>query len=645
MNIESIAKWSSPIRVMTKQGPRLLRKADPQSSPLGRQLKEVVASNKDKGLSWSKDPKSGAWELNWWQPDTGAAETVAASKASDSTKEFPVPPGLSYLPYQKGGIEFALNRPATLIADEMGLGKTIQGIGVINADPTIKNVLVVCPASLKLNWVREATKWLIKDGRIWTIDRVKTGKDGYPSSANFVVVNYDMVKKYHAEVTSREWDLVILDESHYLKNPKAQRTKAVVGSKEGPGIRAKRKIALTGTPILNRPIEAQPVLEWLAPQTPQFKFWSFAKKYADAHQTRFGWDFTGSSNLEELQTLLRSTVMIRRRKMDVLTELPAKRRQVIEIGANGNAKLVAREKTEFELHQEILEELREKVEMARLLEDADAYAKAVEELSAGIRVAFESMSKIRHDLSLAKIPYAVEHILDQIESGPVVVFAHHRDVVSGIVEELAKKDVPSVSVVGGMTDEAKQKSVDDFQNGKVQVFVGNIKAAGVGLTLVRSSHVIFAELDWVPGNMTQAEDRCHRIGQKSSVLVQHLVLEGSLDKTMADALVEKQAIADAALDNDIAFAKEPLLPKKVSDRIEIPPKPEAKYSDEQKRDLLQKLRYLAGMCDGAQAEDGCGFNKFDTRVGKSLAALSDLTDLQADVAARLTNKYRNQLGN
>jgi SNF2 family DNA or RNA helicase len=639
INIESLADWSEPKKLQTKAGPRLLRTAEPNKN-----FSNLWANNKPElkaaGVTWGKDME-GNWQICWWQPDVEQIEkeetSISDSKALDSELGIPAPKGCEYLGYQKAGIAYALNRASSFIADEMGLGKTIQALGVINADNSIKKVLVVCPASLKLNWAREARKWLTRQFGIGIV----SGSNWVTANTNFVIVNYDIVAKHHKHIHAIEWDLAVLDEVHYLKSHKTQRTVALLGNREGaPSLKAKRKLVLTGTPILNKPIEAYPVLNWIAPV--EFgKFFKFAERYCNAFRGEWGWDFTGASNLEELQRKLRSTVMIRRLKADVLSELPPKRRQIIELPRNGADKVLEEEAKQFDKHN--IEALRMAVEMAQLLDDNEAYKQAVENLRKGFSAAFEDMARIRHAVALVKAPYVVEHVAEIDE--PVVVFAHHRDVVEYIIQHLTEAGRKCVKLIGGMSDEQKQAAVDTFQSGKADVFVGNIQAAGVGITLTRASHVVFAELDWVPANMTQAEDRTHRIGQRKSVLIQHLVLEGSLDKRIADALVEKQEIADRALDATITKleAKEGASTVKVKAPKAAPAAAE-QYTGKQIQEFLVKLRKLARMCDGALQVDNVGFNKFDTRFGKQLAGLKTLSQGQAAIADKLCNKYRRQLG-
>jgi SWI/SNF-related matrix-associated actin-dependent regulator 1 of chromatin subfamily A len=421
----------------------------------------------------------------------------------------PVPAGLEYLPYQVEGIEFARSRKSVLFGDEMGLGKTVEAIGVINCTPGINSVLVVCPATLRLNWRRELDKWLVRE-------------------VESVVINYDQLHKLDR---SRSYDICILDECTYIKNKSSKRSRLC------RGIRARRKLALSGTPILNRPAELWHILHWLAPDKWPLSSWmKFTLRFCGAYRRWIGrkqiWDVSGATHLDELRELL-APLMIRRLKRDVLKELPEKFHQLIELPIDG-----------------MTGELKRKIaEVNRVVSAMDTqYAQDVAKLEGALSVVWEEMAQLRHQVGLEKVPMAVELIRDALESGEkVVVFAHHRDVIASL--KAALNDFGPVVVHGSVSPENRQLAVDLFQHDShVRVFIGQIQAAGVGITLTAASHVVFVESDWTPGVMSQAEDRCHRIGQKDSVLVQTLVLENSLDARMAKTLLKKQRIIELVLD-------------------------------------------------------------------------------------------------
>lgn len=462
----------------------------------------------------------------------------------------PSPDGLRYLPYQKAGILYAMKRPATLIADEMGLGKTVQAIGVMNANAGIRRALIVCPAHLKLNWKYELMRWaarpvmaVVINGGAWSYDG-ETGGDGVITA---VIINYDVLHKHRKALRAAPWDLVVFDEAHYLKNPKAKRTKECLGGwtpdgKIAPLRGAWHTLFLTGTPILNRPVELHPVLKSIAPAI--FGDWlRYVYRYCDAKRTRFGLDVKGSSNLLELNAKLRATCMIRRMKADVMAELPPKRRQIIEV-APPDARAEAVIQAELDIYRDAAD--LDRLRLAADAADEATYRAAVADLEVAAAVQFDLLAKARHETALAKLPSVLEHIADTLDAvGKVIVFAHHRDIVDRIADAFAPR---SVRVMGGMSPDEKDKAVRRFQEDPgCAVFVGNIQAAGTGITLTAANVVVFAELDWTPGVITQAEDRAHRIGQKSSVLVHHLVLDRSLDAIMARVIIRKQAIIEAAV--------------------------------------------------------------------------------------------------
>ena len=441
---------------------------------------------------------------------------IDLSKAVDANIDIPAPPGLEYFGYQRAGIAYALTNTNTLIGDEMGLGKTIQAIGVINASPHIKRILVVCPASLKLNWERELKRWLVSPKTI----RVLTSADRLRVDADIYIANYEIIGKL--KWLRIKYDLIIGDECHYLKNQKSQRSQYFAEIRE----RADKLILLTGTPILNRPIELWNILQLLRFD---MKFWRYVSKYCGASEEN-GWDMSGAQNLDELQQLLRTSVMIRREKADVLTELPPKTRQIIYLDPKKYRKYLDKE--------------------SKFLSKAGLRgAESVDRMHQLKPKHIAELAKLRHETALAKVPDLVQLILAALESNnKVVVFAHHRDVIDALSAAFDN----SVKLTGEMSIIERDVAVSQFQtNPDVRVFIGSIKAAGVGLTLTAANTVIFGELDWVPGNLSQAEDRLHRIGQVDNVLVYHVVVDGSIDAMLAKRVTEKQAIIDQAMRVDV----------------------------------------------------------------------------------------------
>lgn len=575
-------------------------------------------------------------------------EALAASKADDAEIEVPAPEGCEYLGYQRAGVAFALSHPRCIIGDEMGLGKTIQAIGVMNACPEISRVLIVCPLGVSLNWQREIERWSVTPRRIG-----RASASQWPEDAEVVIIHPQILIRHPKRIRG-PWDLLIVDEAHLFKSSRAERTRVLLGGE--PGAVAKRALMLTGTPIPNRPIEAWPLLSFVDPTT-----WSsrsaYAVRYCGGHHNGWGWDESGATHMDELRERLRTSVMVRRLKADVLHELPAKRRQVVTLDASDLGRnVVAAQKREAEAKaaaEARIVAARAAVELAKASDDRGAYEEAVKALRNVTNVAFSEMSKVRHDLAVAKAPAVVEHVSEMLDDRveKVVCWAHHHDVVDVLQAGLERFGV--VVVTGETPAEERQACVDAFQGGAPRVFVGSITAAGVGITLTAASVAVFAELDWVPGNVSQSEDRCHRIGQRESVLIQHLVVDGSLDAQMVQTIMAKQAVADRVLDSGEHPAADPVevvgavvandAASAGTTRDRLGPIAE-RVSEEGRAAIHAGLKFLAAYDpDGASTINGVGFSKIDVAVGHSLADTEALSARQAALGALLVRKYRRQL--
>ena len=619
------------------------------------------ATPKSAGLWWNPERRV------WWTPKAeiamklvGIAEMLPAlfadlsalkedreqtfemSKAADVDENFviPAPEGLAYRPCQLAGIAFAMRRPRTINADEMGIGKTIQALGLINALPEIKKVLVICPASVKINWRREAQKWLVRPMRIALGDGHRCD-----ITADVLIINFDIAYKWETELRFVQWDLLVIDEVHKLKSKSARRTKFILGyeprKRKGEDdsmriepIPSKRSLLLTGTPIVNRPLEAWNLVHYTDPAN-WSSFWSYARRYCGAVETPYGWQLGGSSHLDELQEKLRSTIMIRRLKKDVMSELPPKERQMIILSANGMTARISAENSAYERFQADAEAIELERDLAEAVGDRASYEAAVGKLRDQRRYEFTEMAKLAHETALAKVPYIIEHVKGLLEEqDKVVIMAHHQDVIMAYVDGLA--EFKSVKLTGDESLIQRDNAVQAFQDGDARVFVGSIQAAGVGLTLTAASTVVFGEIDWVPGNMSQAEDRLHRYGQRDSVLVQHVVMDGSIDVKRVRTLIEKQEVIDKALDDEIA--KTPVVVEKSR------PYTEPSFAPERIAAAQKSLRLLAALDpDYAGERNNIGFNGGDARFGHVLAELGSLTPKQMSVALRMLKKYHRQI--
>ena len=576
------------------------------------------------------------------------------------------PEGLSYRPFQEAGIAWAVKRPSVLIGDDMGLGKTIQALGVINSDETVKSALIVCPLSVALNWQKESSKWLVRPLSVEVADT------SHLPDSDLVIVHWGIIAKHKEAIRQRDWDLVVLDEAHYAKNIKAVRTRAILGSRQDnlTPLSARRKIALTGTPIPNRPIEMYPILKWLDPS--EFGNWlKYVTRYCAGTQTPWGWDVSGASNLDELQTRLRTTVMIRRMKTAVLDDLPPKTRQIIELEASNPQvrKALAIEMETTNATADAIATAACEMEIAKASDDEEEYLAAVKRFHDVQQLAFTQMSEARHTTAMAKVPFVLSHLQDMLmgNASKVVVFCHHRDVLESLRQGLSTTTsdwlgVDTVSIMGGDSPESRQEAVDSFQKTPgTRVFLGTIGAAREGITLTASSTAVFAEIDWVPGNMSQAEDRIYRIGQNDAVTIQHILIEGSIDAKMIKTIVSKQEVIDSALDN---ISGDVLFTKPDPDQIIAPTEALAEnqastasvsrtdisvyatiITDEEITRVHGGLQALAAMDpDHAQSINNWGFNKIDAYIGHELAARNSLTPKQAVLGAKILVKYHRQVG-
>ena len=579
---------------------------------------------------------------------------IEASAAEHSELQVPCPFGLAFYGYQRAGVDYMKDRSGVLLADEMGLGKTPQSIGIINICPEIKRVLIICPANLKINWKRELKMWLVREDLTVGVGGPKKFPD---DSIN--ILSYEAAQSQIARLKAELWDLVIVDEAHYLKNPDAQRTKQILGWVDPKAkteeekalslilpITAKRRIFATGTPIENRPKEIFPLIHALAPDLFPY-FLPFAKRYCNAKLKKIpgrktkAWDFDGSSNMAELQQKLRASIMVRRKKCDVLKDLPPKRRCMVALTVDGDGEVVAKEQScyaEYEARKAELERL-EAVEK----KEGTEYEADVKRLKRTVDYAFDEIAIARHETTLRKVPAVIEYLERIVDTDPThktIIFAHHKDVIDQLYTAFKDR---SVCFVGDMTPKKKQEAVDRFQTStSIQFFFGNLIAAGVGLTLTAADHVIFVEFPWDPGKLSQAEDRAHRNGQRNSVFVEHLVLEGSIDVQMIKEIFRKQEILAQALDMPEAIAvTQGNEAQSAADRKRaavgglVP----SAFKPEERLRILTVLRKVVA----AVTQEWVGFSGVDAYIGQKLSLVPELSDKQASLAQRMLGKYEAQI--
>lgn len=424
------------------------------------------------------------------------------------------------LEHQKEAIQKLVENKKFILADDMGLGKTTSTI-IASLETGSKKVLIICPATLKINWKREIENY--SDKSIYICE----GKN-YSSDHDYVIINYDIIKNFHdvkkrdeSQIFLSKFDLVIIDEAHYIKNAQAQRTKLINDILKD----VDRVWLLTGTPMTSRPIDYYNLLNIV--DSPVAKNWmAYVIRYCSGYQFKVGnrkvWNVMGSSNLEELRDRTSNTIL-RRLKEDVL-DLPEKIITPVYL------RLKSKE------YENVMGEYYE-------------WYRSNPNESNSLTVQFTKLTKVRQIIANEKTSRTIELAENIIEQDKkVIIFCNFTESLNEIFNHFGKS---AVKVDGSMSKNDRQKSVDDFQNNeKIKVFVGNIKAAGVGLTLTSAEAVIMNDLSFLPSDHAQAEDRAYRIGQKNNVLVYYPIFENTIEGIIYDILnAKKQVIATVMGDN------------------------------------------------------------------------------------------------
>lgn len=425
-------------------------------------------------------------------------------------------------PFQKRGVQFLFDKNGRgLIADDMGLGKTIQAVTYIKLNNEYP-VLIITPSSLKLNWKKEIKKWTeIKEEQIMVI----SGKNNnLPKNKKIYIINYDILSSNLEELKKIDFKVMIYDEAHATKNPKSIRTKAIKEISKN----IKKVIALTGTPITNKPVEIFPTLNILNPN--RFNnFYQFANKFCGAKYTKWGWDYNGASNLEELNDILTKSVMIRRKKDEVLKDLPEKIISVLPLESN---------EKELQLYGVAENDIIE------FLNENESKEKAEKAKQAEIIVRFNKLKQLSYNVKRDSV---IQWIKDTLEiKNKLVIMAWHKNTIDNLMKEFGNI---AVKLDGSMSIEEKNNSVDQFQNNdNIKLFIGNIKSSGVGITLTSADILAFIEYAWTPADMVQAEDRIHRIGQKNSCNIYYLISENTIDEDIVGIIDNKRKVISKIID-------------------------------------------------------------------------------------------------
>ena len=431
--------------------------------------------------------------------------------------------------FQTEGVRYIIKlRGRGLIGDEMGLGKTVQALAVAAAYKDSWPCLIVTPSSLKIQWADAIHEWLRQTEEHVSI--VSNGKDTKSLNNRFVVISYDFIPKMSQQLAEKKFQMIILDEAHYIKNHKAKRSKEALPLIQ----KAKHAVLLTGTPALSRPIELLQQLRAIHPTLVR-SIKEFGDRYCKGgrfYNPHFpGAMYNGASNLKELHQVVTTTTMIRRLKKDVLSQLPSKIRQQILLPSTS-------------AEQKVLKKITDQVE--ELKEDHDGNFDAIFGQHQKINELYLKSGEIK-----AKAVCDYLNVLLEAEQ-KFLIFGHHKCVLNAIESHLREKKVKLIRIDGSTPSVQRAGLVQKFQENEVyRAAVLSIKAAGVGLTLTAASLVVMAELDWTPGNLVQAEDRAHRIGQASSVHVHYLHMKGSIDDIIWQTIQTKLQNVGTVLDGSV----------------------------------------------------------------------------------------------
>jgi len=420
--------------------------------------------------------------------------------------------------FQKEGVSFleAKNGRA-LLADSMGLGKTVQAVAYLQLHPEIRPAIVVCPKSAKATWKREIDECMSTKKKYHIVEG--RAKYKFPN-ADIYIINYDIIQNHVGTISELNPQIAIMDECHRIRNRNTQKTQATKElCKSIPHL-----IGLTGTPIVNHPVEMFNAISLI--NSSLFpNFFKFALRYCNAKKNRFGWDFNGASNTKELHELLTSTCMIRRLKKDVLTELPEKTRSIVSLQIDNQ-----KEYNFAENHfQEWLKENKGKTNTSA-----------------------EALSQIEYLKQIAakgKMEQVFEWLEDYFEQeNKLVIMAHHKEILQALCDFFEKQNIGYVKLVGGMSDKERESAEKEFQsNSRIKAFIGS-SAAEESITLTAANNMAIIEFPWTPGSLDQKEDRIHRIGQTKGCMYYYFVGERTIEESILELIDSKRKTIAAVLD-------------------------------------------------------------------------------------------------
>ena len=463
-------------------------------------------------------------KLDFYNGDIDIEENVVIDYSNDQPKKLTDLPHKFYdklYSFQKEGIQFALEHKCRLLfADEMGVGKTIQAIALCRLYKEDWPVLVICPGGMKYSWKSEIIKWLeIKNEH--KVQVINSSNDTIYSKASFYIVSYDLVRRITKVIKKIGFNFVVLDECHCIKSIKTQRSQSIIPIAQ----KSKRLLLLSGTPLLARPSEGFAVLNCLRPDIFD-SFGSYGRRYCNNGIKKQRSYFSGASNTKELN-LIMNKIMIRRLKKNVLSQLPPKRRQRIEIDCD--------------------EKYIEKIVLLPNTMNQQYFANANEEE----KVSTPDLYRLT---ALAKLNGICEYVKSLLDNEiKFILFAHHQIVLDKIEELAEERKVDYIRIDGTITGQKRFDMVQKFQTDpQCKIAILSITVACTGITLTEASMVVFAELTWTPALMIQAEDRAHRIGQEHQCVdVVYLYGKCTLDEYIFNKLGEKIKVVSKTLDDEI----------------------------------------------------------------------------------------------
>jgi SNF2 family DNA or RNA helicase len=471
------------------------------------------------------------------------SEKISASRAVDAYIEIPDIRG-ELLPYQRAGVQYIIDHKKVFLADEMGLGKSVQSLAAVQHEDAYP-CLIVCPPNLALNWATEIDKFF--PTRTWK--RVTNRSDFPEEDTDFTIVGYSNID-FHPE-DLKGYFSYIFDESHYLKNPKAKRTKRAqklvkTASKSG------LILCLTGTPIMNRPAEYGPQLEIVGRLKEFGGLWGFYKRYCGAFRDRFNqWHVDGASNLDELNDRLRGSCYIRRTKDQVLQDLPPIRHSEWMIDPDPKY-LKEYQKAEEDIVRFVAERA---AELAKELGQDPKSAAVRAKFKAEAHEHLIRLSVLKRIAAKTKLKAVDEWVESRINEGrKVVLAAHHREIVDILADQYG-----GLKIQGGMTSDDVEATKRKFMEESAEdapVIVLSIQAAKTGHTLTAAQDMLFVEHPWTPADVDQVSARLHRIGTRGSVQITHALAAGTLDEQIYELINYKRAIVNAATEGTIEDLEE-----------------------------------------------------------------------------------------